>query len=410
MKTSNKNRREFLKKSALLGALPLFLNEAQAAPLGEVKRLVLIQHPDGIVPDKWYPKKDNQGGFSLPEMTEPFNKVKDDCAFIRGINMVDTAGHGAYQAFWRGDKKRESLDQFFAEKWRGLSPVSSLVHKTSRGYGGRDLAYDMRGRSIPSTTSIDSLFNKVYTDSSINANISALVDGETRRLAAVKKDLYEIMEDGLADNDILATHQKAVNDVLESLNNIDANDTPVNMEGWKNEFNSRTSTGNSFDDVAYAHEDIILNALKYDRCRVFNYSFGADVWDYNMPCDDGKSYPYHNSGHAMNNGAVQTRKQTSKHVADFIEKLKTTNDIYGNPLIDSTLVVYGCEIGHASNHSSKDIPFIMAGAGVQGGKFLEYNNENWNSVLVSICNILGEKVSKYGSNGNYNAGSLSGLA
>jgi len=47
---------------------------------------------------------------------------------------------------------------------------------------------------------------------------------------------------------------------------------------------------------------------------------------------------------------------------------------------------------------------------VQGGKFLEYNNENWNSVLVSICNILGEKVSKYGSNGNYNAGSLSGLA
>jgi len=409
MKTADNKRREFLKKSALLGTLPLLSSNVQAAPLGDIKRLVIIQHPDGIVPNKWYPTRDNSGGFSLPEMTQPFNKVKDDCVFIRGIDMVSTSGHGAYQALWRGDKSRESIDQYFAEKWRGLSPVSSLVHKTSRGYGGRDLSYDMRGRSLPSNTSIDSLFKKIYTDSTISANTSALVEGETRRLAKVKQELYAMMENGQQSSDILATHQKAVNDVLESLNSLDSGATPVNMNAWKQAFESRGSTGNSFDDVAYAHEDIILNALKYDRCRVFNYSFGADVWDYYMPCDDGNAYPYHNSGHAMNNGAVQTRKQTSKHVADFIQKLKTTNDIYGNPLIDSTLVVYGCEIGHASNHSSRDIPFIMAGAGLEGGRFLEYQNENWNSILVSICNILGENVSRYGLYGDYNAGPLSGL-
>ena len=409
MQKANQRRREFLKKSALVAAMPLLAKESKAANTGEIKRLVLIQHPDGIIPDKWYPKSDDQGGFTLPEMTQPFNKVKEDCVFLRGIDMVNTAGHGAYQAFWRGDKSRESLDQYFAEKWRGLSAVASLVHKTSRGYGGRDLSYDMRGRSIPSNTSIDSLFNKIYTDSSISTDLSTQVENETRRLATVKNDLYEYMQNGLEDDDILATHQKAVNDVLESLNNIDSNATPVGMQAWKQSFESRASTGNSFDDVAYAHEDIILNALKYDRCRVFNYSFGADVWDYNMPCDDGKSYPYHNSGHAMNNGAVQTRKQTSKHVANFIQKLKTTNDIYGNPLIDSTLVVYGCEMGHASNHSSRDIPFIMAGAGLQGGRFLEYQDENWNRVLVSICNILGDSISQYGSYGSYASGPLKGL-
>ena len=409
MKKIDSSRRDFLKYSALLGSLPFLAKDVKAAPLDGIKRLVLIQHPDGIIPEAWYPIKNGDGTFSLPEMTSPFNAVKDDCVFIRGINMVDTAGHGAYQALYRGDKSRDSIDQYFAEKWRGNTDVPILVHKTSGGYGGRDLSYDARGRSIPSITDVDTLRDKIYTDNSIVANTSASVERESRRLASIKKDLDLMMQGNFIDDDVLATHKKAVDDVLSALNNIDTSATPVNMADWKAAFDARKSTGNSFDDIAYAHEDIILNALKFDRCRVFNYSFGADVWDYNMPCDDGNSYPYHNSGHAMDNGAVQTRKQTSKHVAQFIEKLKTTNDLDGNPLIDTTLVVYSCEIGHAANHSGKDVPFIMAGAGLEGGRFLEYDNENWNAVLVSIARILGENISSFGSFGSYSGNGLDNL-
>ena len=408
MKIEKEKRRDFLKKTLSIAALLPFLPSAAKAAGSDIKRLVLIQHPDGINPIHWYPSG-SQKSFTLPSMTSPFEKVKKECVFLSGINLEQTAGHGAYQALWRGDKSRESIDQYFAEKWRGNTPISILVQKTNGGYGGRDLSYDARGRSIPSTLNTATLFNKVYTNQSIKADLSASVARQRERLASTREELDTLMQGGFLNDDILATHDKALNDVLNSLSSIDPSASVINMESWKNEFESRASTGNPFDDVAYKHEDIIVNALKYDRCRVFNYSYGADVWDYNMLCDNGKSYPYHNSGHAMNEGHIQTRKQTSKHVADFIQRLRDTNDIYGNPILDSTLVVYGCEIGHAANHSSRNAPFILAGAGLEGGRYLSYSGVNWNKLLVSISQILGDSVSRYGSYGNYTDGGLEGL-
>ena len=409
MKTLEKTRRDFLKKMAAVGVtVPFLSSELHAGATGEIKRLVLIQHPDGINPGQWYPSGSG-ASMKLPAMTSPFEKVKEECVFVGGVNMVGTAGHGAYAALWRGDKKRESIDQYFAEKWRGDAPISIMVQKTNGGYGGRDLSYDKRGRAAPSVLNTRTLFNKVYTDQSISADVTSSADREKRRLDKIGKELDAIMNgQGLINDDVLATHKKAVHDVLTALNNIDPSATVVDMNEWKTAYNSRPSTGNVFDDIAYRHEDIIVNALKYDRCRVFNYSFGADVWDYNMQCDDGNSYPYHNSGHAMNQGHIETRKMTSKHVADFIQRLRDTNDIYGNSLLDSTLVVYACEIGHAANHSSSNIPFIFAGAGLQGGRTLSGSGANWNKVLVSIGNILGDPMTKYGSNGN-SIGALPGL-
>ena len=410
METLENSRRDFLKKMAAVGVTVPFLSpEAKAAgATGEIKRLVLIQHPDGINPSHWYPSGSG-ASMKLPAMTSPFEKVKEECVFLSGVNLVGTAGHGAYAALWRGDKTRESIDQYFAEKWRGDAAISIMVQKTNGGYGGRDLSYDKRGRAIPSTLSTKTLFNKVYTDQSISADLTASSDREKSRLAKISKELDAIMTGGgLITDDVLATHSKAVDDVLNALNNIDPSATAVDMKEWKQSFNSMPSSGNSFDDIAYRHEDIIVNALKYDRCRVFNYSFGADVWDYNMQCDNGKSYPYHNSGHAMNQGHIETRKMTSKHVANFIQRLRDTNDIYGNPILDSTLVVYGCEIGHAANHSSRNAPFILAGAGLQGGRVLSCGGANWNQLLVSIGNILGDSMTEYGSYGN-STGALPGL-
>jgi len=191
--------------------------------------------------------------------------------------------------------------------------------------------------------------------------------------------------------------------------------TTLNMDEWKRAFEAKATAGgltsrnenryqngilannDAFDLMTDLHEDAIVTALKYDRTRVINYSYGCDTWDFYMKCDDGGSYAYHNSGHSMDQGHIETRKMTSKRVANLINRLKNTTDIYGQPLLDSTLVVYACEIGHASNHTNKNAPFILAGAGLQGGRYLNYNGVLWNKVLVSIANILGDDLTNYGS-------------
>jgi hypothetical protein len=221
--------------------------------------------------------------------------------------------------------------------------------------------------------------------------------------------------EGMSNNILFKTHEKALNDVLDALNRKTGETTTINMDQWKTAFEQKATDGGltsrsesrwnngilasntAFDLMTDLHEDAIVTAFKYDRTRVVNYSYGCDTWDFYMKCDDGGSYPYHNSGHSMDQGHIETRKMTSKRVANLIKTLKETTDIYGQPLLDSTLVVYACEIGHASNHTNKNAPFILAGAGLEGGRYLQYNGLLWNKVLVSIANILGDDLTTFGS-------------
>ena len=419
MKKTETARRAFLKSVGLTGlALPFLSSSLSAQEVEDepIKRLILIEHPDGINPDHWFPTG-SETEFTLPQMTEPFNLVKDDCVFLEGINLGGgLAGHGAYKGLWRGGTSGRTIDQYFAEKWRGKTDVPSLVHKASDIYNGsRSLAFDSFGKSMPTLTNPLSLLDKIYTSSDIEARAFNNLQESKRRLATIASDLDNLKQGDMSNNILFQAHEKSLNDVLDALNRKSEETTTLNMDEWKTAFEAKATAGgltsrnenryqngilannDAFDLMTDLHEDAIVTALKYDRTRVINYSYGCDTWDFYMKCDDGGSYAYHNSGHSMDQGHIETRKMTSKRVANLINRLKNTTDIYGQPLLDSTLVVYACEIGHASNHTNKNAPFILAGAGLQGGRYLNYNGVLWNKVLVSIANILGDDLTNYGS-------------
>lgn len=418
MNQYNDARRDFLKKLGITGAaLPLLNSQLLAVEEQPIRRLLLIEHPDGINPQYWYPTG-TETDFTLPEMTEPFNLVKDECVFMEGINLGGSlAGHGAYMGLWRGDTKRSSIDQYFAEKWRGETAVASIVHKASDIYSGsRSLAYDALGKSIPATTNPLNVLDQIYTNSDIEAKQLATLVEQKRRLQHIGNDLNTLMQGNMADNVLFQAHKKAVDDVLTALDQVGGEKTIVNMEQWKTEFEAKAAAGgltsrsedrwnanpilareSAFTLMSDLHEDAIVAALQYDRTRVINYSYGCDTWDFYLPCEDGNSYPYHNSGHSMDQGHIETRKVTSRRVANLIKRLRDTNDIYGVPLLDTTLVVYACEIGHAANHTNQNTPFILAGAGLQGGRYIRYDGLLWNKVLVSIANILGDDLTSFGS-------------
>lgn len=419
MKQSEIARRKFLKQLGLAGmSLPLLTSPLFGADEETpIKRLLLIEHPDGINPVHWFPTG-SETDFTLPAMTEPFNIVKEDCVFLEGINLGGgLAGHGAYMGLWRGGTTGISIDQYFAEKWRGLTDVTSIVHKASDIYSGtRSLAYDSFGKSIPALVNPLSILDKIYTNSDIEARTYNSLEETKRRLNSIGQDLDSLMQGDQGSNLLFKSHEKALNDVLDALNAKTEETTAINMDQWKTDFEATAAAGgltsrsesrwngnailadnSAFELMSGLHEDAIVTALKYDRTRVINYSYGTDTWDFYLKCEDGNSYPYHNAGHDMNQGHIETRKVTSRRVANLIKKLKETNDIYGQPLLDSTLVVYACEIGHAANHTNQNTPFILAGAGLEGGRYLDYGGVLWNKVLVSIANIMGDDLTRFGT-------------
>ena len=418
MKSTSQTRRDFLKKLGITGlSLPLFSQNLFAEDTDTpIKRLLLIEHPDGINPVHWYPTG-SERDFDLKAMTEPFNEVKEECVFLEGINLGGTlAGHGSREGFWRGDKNRSSIDQYFAEKWRGQTDVSILIHKASDiRNGATSLSYDATGKIVPAITNPLNILDKIYTSDGMEQTKLASLQKEMRRLRAVDAELATLMQGDMSSDVLLHAHDKAVKDVLTALESSGGDKTIVNMESWKNAFVDKATAGgltnrsesrwnneiladnSAFTLMADLHEDAIITALKYDRTRVVNYSYGCDIWDFYMPCDNGEQHPYHNSGHSMNQGHIETRKTTSRRVANIIKKLRETDDIYGNSLLDSTLVVYGCEIGHASNHTNQNVPFILAGAGLEGGRYIKYNGLLWNKVLVTIANLMGDNLTRFGS-------------
>ena len=75
-----------------------------------------------------------------------------------------------------------------------------------------------------------------------------------------------------------------------------------------------------------------------------------------------------------------------------IAKLKTTLDVYGNPLLDNTIVPYVTEVARAT-HDRSPIPVVLLGGknlGIKHGKFLKLaRNRPHNDLWISIAQALG---------------------
>ena len=77
-------------------------------------------------------------------------------------------------------------------------------------------------------------------------------------------------------------------------------------------------------------------------------------------------------------------------------------------LLDSTMVLYGSNMGDANTHDNTNLPVLLAGGGFRHGQHLAFNREQ-NSPLcnlyVSILQQLGVESDQFGSS----SGTLTGL-
>jgi Protein of unknown function (DUF1552) len=77
-------------------------------------------------------------------------------------------------------------------------------------------------------------------------------------------------------------------------------------------------------------------------------------------------------------------------------------DADGHTLLDESVVFFGSELSQPPTHSKVDMPFLLAGGGLKGGRWVQYtdktNNRNsHNNLLVSILNLFGDPRTTYGT-------------
>jgi len=94
----------------------------------------------------------------------------------------------------------------------------------------------------------------------------------------------------------------------------------------------------------------------------------------------------------------------------LLQKLDSVQESNGT-LLDNTLVLAVSEIQSPPDHAQNNMPFILAGkAGgkLQTKRWLKFQGQPHNNLLVSILNLFGIEQSTFG-NASYCTGSLSGL-
>ena len=86
---------------------------------------------------------------------------------------------------------------------------------------------------------------------------------------------------------------------------------------------------------------------------------------------------------------------SSQH-AYLLQQLASV-DMGGRSLLDETVVFFGTELQHPATHAKKNMPFLLAGAGLRTGRWVSAAVDTpHNNLLVSLLNLFGDPRTTFG--------------
>jgi hypothetical protein len=150
--------------------------------------------------------------------------------------------------------------------------------------------------------------------------------------------------------------------------------------------------------------DLQVLAYQADITRVSSLQLGreASVRTYG---EIGVPDPHHPISHHRNIPELMDKisKINTFHVsllAYFLDRLQSTKDSDGSPLLDHMIIVYGSAISDGNSHTHKDLPVLLAGGGkgqIPGGRHIQYETGTpMTNLYLSLLNCLNVKVDRLG--------------
>lgn len=390
------------------------------------QRILCFYMPDGCSPVDFHPTG-SETGFTLPRMTAPLEAVRNDCVFLRGLDMYSggsTHEGGARKVLTAtGDL---SIDVFVGQSYKQSTPHASVhlgVGSTHEN-GGSYVSYLGKEQPITPEDNPVRAFERLFGKPGEVENI------EDRRklsiLDAAKRDL-SVFQTRLGN-----TEKQKLDIHLESLRAVESrilaasqgsqgmcSDPSWNREGYAspagyNSYPQYHNRDDQFDTVGKLQMDTAVLALACDLTRAVTIQWSHPVSPTSLQKETGVTVRHHDASHFDENSA-SSRETISKLQAYFtgrlaylINALRQQPAEDGRTLLDNTLILLHSELGHSSRHDHRDMPFILAGhgGGLRGGRFLDYRmsnrneNESHAKLLVSIANAMGIPITTFGYTGH----------
>jgi hypothetical protein len=416
---------------------------------GFPKRMVVVYIPNGNLSRELPPGMDFAGSVLEPLMPfasklnvvtgldlsvhdqPPGEPHQQGMAFLTGrkLNEGNQVGGDGSLAGWASGI---SVDQEIALAV-GADTLQKSLHfgVQSTAYGGTEvrtvISYAGSDQPIANEVSPFTMFDLVF--SQLGADPAGVAKLRARRhsvLDAVGGQLASLAPKLSAeDKKKLEQHLTAVEDVESRLDN------PGGTIGGSCQLPTVGSPFDLNDPMSYPaigklQTDLLVMALACDLTRVATLQWSAST--------NNKPYPFlsydagdgagpqpivgdeHVMGHQPDTDVTAwnklrvIRRWYMEQFAYLLGKLDEIPEGEGT-MLDNTVVVLASEIAQGNTHSHTDAPFLLAGSAggyFQTGRYLTYDAQPHNNLLVSLLNAMGVPATTFGDP-NYCTGALSGL-
>ncbi len=435
-------RRDLLRGlGAAAAALPIMnITSAGAQSNTFPTRLIVVFSPNGTIHENWVPTG-TETDWTLSRILTPLERhksslivldgVKNEAAYngpgdghmtgmgclLTGTELLEgtqfSCGGTDPCSGWGGGI---SVDQHIANQIGGDTKFRSLEFSVQSG--GADIWSRMvySGADSPIAPMDDpaQAFERIFGDLTIDT--AAL-----ERLRAQRKSVLDYVGANLSrlqgklggeDRDKLGAHLEAIQDIERRL-------TSGSLAGCSKPpdpdpaLNARSN--DSFPAVVDLQTKLLVRAMACDQTRVATLQWSRSVGGTRMTwlgLDRGH-HDYSHDGDSVTDtieALTQINVWYAEQFAALLDELKAVPEGSGT-MLDHSLVVWVNELGRGNSHSREKIPIVMAGSAngyFQTNRFLQYDKDPHNNLLVSICNAMGVQTSTFG-NPAYATGPLARL-
>ncbi|MCB9548341.1 MAG: DUF1552 domain-containing protein [Myxococcales bacterium] len=373
---------------------------AQTPP---TRRLLIFFSPNGTLHRHWRPTG-GERDFQLPagSILEPLAAWRDRLAIVDGLDFFTGDNHEGGQAAMLTNQggaatptRGMSLDQYVASRLGAADRFASLelgVLTDLWGAGAQTrISYRGPGELVHPDADPRRAFDRLFADLAGGPEAAARRRAQRRSVLDVARaelaDLHGRV--GQQERRKLEAHLDALRGVERGLaagGGCGAPDAPDALAPSEND---------NAPALLSAQLDLAVLALACGMTRVASVQLSHTVspvvfrWA-------GNSDQHHSLSHADDSQVatvaefVAAERWCAGQLASLLDRLARTPDPASDgSLLDSTVVLWAKELGDPRAHVCQSVPFVLAGGGLPGGRYLRYPGESHARLLVSICQHLG---------------------
>ncbi len=412
--------------TAANAARPLAITKT-GAPL----RTAFVYFPNGAIPAAWWPEGDEQS-FQFGQTLAPLQSFRDDIQILKGLEHKSAEGgpdgggdhargNGTFLTGVRLKKSATdlhagtSIDQVLAKRVGDQTRFASLeltcdaIRQSGECDSGYACAYQFNlAWSSPTTpvapeASPRLVFERLFGEGNPGERWSNM----QMRRQQQRSILDFVMEDARDMNRRLSVNdQLKLDQYLSGLRDLELRLDRAEKFGEVQDPGVATPT---MTPLSYAdHVDLMFEmlalAFQTDSTRISTLMLAHDGSNRSFS-DIGVVEGHHDLSHHQNKEdrvakVAEIDLWYTRRLANFLKRMKETEDVDGNSLLDNSMIVYGSGNADGNRHTHSDLPVVLAGGGggtLRPGRYVKNTMGPMTNLYLGLAQRLGvEDLTSFG--------------